>query len=172
MVLWESFQPKLKAAPIKGALRGREAARKNLAGRKRWDEIAVFKGLALQALPLRRSGGISAARSPLVRVVSRPWSRRRSCRRQNFVALPRGAGQGGRGERAVRFVLEGQGRSRQGERWFQALFARKEKRKARRAPGAKGASGSGTRGVLDEDARALVFEPNSASIAGANSCAV
>jgi transposase, IS5 family len=38
MVLWESFQPKLKAA------------RKNLAGRKRWDEIAVFKGLALQAL--------------------------------------------------------------------------------------------------------------------------
>ncbi|MFZ3327981.1 MAG: transposase [Methylocella sp.] len=50
MVLWESFQPKQKAAPIKGALRGREAARKNLAGRKRWDEIAVFKALALQAL--------------------------------------------------------------------------------------------------------------------------
>ncbi len=50
MVLWESFQPKLKAAPIKGALRGREAARKNLAGRKPCDDIAVFKGLALQAL--------------------------------------------------------------------------------------------------------------------------
>ncbi len=49
-LLWESFQPKLKAAPIKGALRGREAARKNLAGRKLCDEIAVFKGLALQAL--------------------------------------------------------------------------------------------------------------------------
>jgi transposase, IS5 family len=50
MVPWESFQPKLKTAPIKGALRGREAARKNLAGRKRWDEIAVFKAPALQAL--------------------------------------------------------------------------------------------------------------------------
>ena len=49
MVLWESFQLKLKAAPIKGALRRREAARKNLAGRKPWHEIAVFKGLALQA---------------------------------------------------------------------------------------------------------------------------
>jgi hypothetical protein len=32
MALWESIQPKLKGAPIKGALRGREAARKNLAG--------------------------------------------------------------------------------------------------------------------------------------------
>jgi transposase, IS5 family len=50
MVLWESFQPKLKAAPIIGALRRREAARQNLAGRKPWDEIAVFKGPALQAL--------------------------------------------------------------------------------------------------------------------------
>ncbi len=50
MVLWESFQPQLKAAPIKGALRGREAARKNLAGRKPCDEILVFKAPALQAL--------------------------------------------------------------------------------------------------------------------------
>ena len=53
-----------------------------------------------------------------------------------------------------------------------SAFRPEGKRKARRAPGAKGASGSGTRGVLDEEARALVFEPNSASIAGANSCAV
>jgi hypothetical protein len=66
--------------------------------------------------------------SPLVRAVSRPWSRRRGCRRQDFVALPRGAGQRA-GGRAVRFVLEGQGRSRQGERWFQALFAWREKEK-------------------------------------------
>jgi hypothetical protein len=116
-------------------------------------------GVAGARQSLRRSGGISAARSPLVHAVCRPWSRRRGCRRQNFVALPRGVGQGGRGGRAVRFVLEGQGRSRQGERWFQALFARREKRKARRARGAKGASGSDARSALDEEARALVFEP-------------
>jgi transposase, IS5 family len=50
MVPWESFQPKLKAAPIKGALRGREAARKNLAGRKPSDEIAILTAPVVRAL--------------------------------------------------------------------------------------------------------------------------
>jgi IS5 family transposase len=50
MVPWESFRPKLKAALIEGELRTSGAARKNLAGRKPWDEIAVFKAPALRAL--------------------------------------------------------------------------------------------------------------------------
>ncbi|HEX3497069.1 MAG TPA: transposase, partial [Methylocella sp.] len=50
MVLWGSFQPKLKAAPIKGAPRGREAARKNLAGRKPCDEIAILTAPLVRAL--------------------------------------------------------------------------------------------------------------------------
>jgi hypothetical protein len=44
MVLWESFQPKLKAAPIKGAPRGREAARKNLAGTEIANPIFYWHG--------------------------------------------------------------------------------------------------------------------------------
>jgi hypothetical protein len=39
--------------------------------------------------------------SPLDHAVCRPWSRRRRCRHQNFVALSRGAGQGGRGTRVI-----------------------------------------------------------------------
>src|SRR5271165_3884157 len=50
MVPFESFRPKLQAALIKGALRRGEAERKSLAGRKPWDEVAIFKALVLQAL--------------------------------------------------------------------------------------------------------------------------
>jgi hypothetical protein len=50
-------------------------------------------GVAGARQSFRRSGGIPSSRPPLVRVVSRPWSRRRGCRRQSFVALSRGAGQ-------------------------------------------------------------------------------
>jgi IS5 family transposase len=35
---------------IKGGLRKSEAKRKSVAGRKPWDEVAIFKALVLQAL--------------------------------------------------------------------------------------------------------------------------
>lgn len=50
IVPFDSFRPKLTAALIKGLLRRNDAECKNLAGRKPWDEVAVFKALALHAL--------------------------------------------------------------------------------------------------------------------------
>ncbi|MGI8568287.1 MAG: hypothetical protein ACR2KT_04045 [Methylocella sp.] len=50
IVPFDSFRPKLKAAPIKGELRTSDAASKNLAGRKPFDEVAVFKAPAQRAL--------------------------------------------------------------------------------------------------------------------------
>lgn len=46
---FESFRPKLKAAPIKGELRRNDAERKSSAGRKPWHEVVIFKALVLQA---------------------------------------------------------------------------------------------------------------------------
>src|SRR6266550_2265984 len=96
MVPFESFRSKLKAAPIKGELRTSDATRKSLAGRKPWDEVMIFKALVLHALQsLRRSGGIPASRSPLVHAVSRFGTGGYGSRRQDFVALSRGAGKAG-----------------------------------------------------------------------------
>ena len=50
MVPFESFRSKLKAALIKDELRTSDATRKSLVGRKRWDEVMIFKALVLQAL--------------------------------------------------------------------------------------------------------------------------
>ena len=50
MVPWESFRSKLKAALMNGEVRTSDATRKSLAGRKPWDEAAIFKALVLQAL--------------------------------------------------------------------------------------------------------------------------
>src|ERR1700730_5426604 len=96
MVPFESFRPKLIAALIKGELRSgtQEFGGTQAMGRSRDPQGSGVAG-ALQSL--RRSGGISASRSPLVHAFSRPWSRRRGSRRQNPVALSPGAGQGGRG---------------------------------------------------------------------------
>src|ERR1700704_5783881 len=49
MVPFESFRSKLKAALIKGELRTSDATQE-LAGRKPWDEVMIFKALVLQAL--------------------------------------------------------------------------------------------------------------------------
>src|SRR4030088_803394 len=97
MVPFESFRSKLKAALIKGELRTSDATRKSLAGRKPWDEVMILKALLLQALlqSLRRSGGIPASRSPLVHAVSRFGTGGYGSRRQDFVALSRGAGKAG-----------------------------------------------------------------------------
>src|SRR6202045_111926 len=99
MVPFEFFRPKVIAALIKGELRRSEAERNSSAGRKPWDEVVIFKALVLQALY-----NLSDDQAPLVHAFSRPWSRRRGSRRQDSVALSRGAGQGGRGGRAVRSV--------------------------------------------------------------------
>src|SRR5438876_11647992 len=48
MLPFESFRSKLKAALIKGELRTSDATRKSLAGRKPWDEVMIFKALALR----------------------------------------------------------------------------------------------------------------------------
>ncbi len=50
LVPWESFRPKLKAALVTGGLRTAAADRKGRAGRKPWDEVLIFKALAVQAL--------------------------------------------------------------------------------------------------------------------------
>src|ERR1700704_2159692 len=49
MVPFESFRSKLKAALIKGELRTSDATQE-LAGRKPWDEVVIFKALVLQVL--------------------------------------------------------------------------------------------------------------------------
>jgi hypothetical protein len=46
-VSFESFRPKPEAAPIKGALGRSEAERLCAAGRKPWEEVAIFKGKIL-----------------------------------------------------------------------------------------------------------------------------
>src|ERR1700731_1320105 len=102
MVPFESFRSKLKAALIKGELRASDATRKSLAGRKPWDEVMIQgSGVAGALQSLRRSGGIPASRSPLVHAVSRFGTGGYGSRRQDFVALSRGAGESGRGGRAV-----------------------------------------------------------------------
>src|ERR1700731_2142375 len=116
MVPFESFRPKLIAALIKGELRSgtQEFGGTQAMGRSRDPQGSGVAG-ALQSL--RRTGGISGSRSPLVHAFSRPWSRRRGSRRQSPVALSRGAGQGGRGGkivRLVRWIPERQELSRQG----------------------------------------------------------
>jgi len=96
---------KVNAALIKGELRRSEAERKNSAGRKPWDEVVIFK-----ALVCRRSTISPTIRWNTSFVIASPscafsvWSWRMRFRRQDFVALSRGAGQGGRGGRAVRSV--------------------------------------------------------------------
>src|SRR5947208_2459647 len=103
MVPFESFRSKLKAALIKGELRMSDATRKSLAGRKPWDEVMIFKALVLQALyNLSDDQAEYQLRdSPLVHAVSRFGTGGYGSRRQDFVALSRGAGESGRGGRAV-----------------------------------------------------------------------
>jgi IS5 family transposase len=50
LVPWNEFRPKLKAALKAKGLRKSVAERKSPAGRKPWDEVAIFKALVLQAL--------------------------------------------------------------------------------------------------------------------------
>ena len=103
MVPFESFRSKLKAALIKGELRTSDATRKSLAGRKPWDEVMIFKALVLQALYNLSDdqAEYQLSRSPLVHAVSRFGTGGYGSRRQDFVALSRGAGESGRGGRAV-----------------------------------------------------------------------
>src|ERR1700716_3647852 len=103
MVPFESFRSKLKAALIKGELRTSDATRKSLAGRKPWDEVMIFKALVLQALYNLSDdqAELPASRSPLVHAVSRFGTGGYGSRRQDFVALSRGAGVSGRGGRVV-----------------------------------------------------------------------
>src|ERR1700726_3048351 len=105
MVPFESFRPKLKAALIKGELRRSEAERKNSAGRKPWDEVVIFKALVLQALYNLSDDQAEYQlrdRFSFIRFLGLELGC--GSRRQDFVALSRGAGQGGRGGRAVRSV--------------------------------------------------------------------
>jgi transposase, IS5 family len=50
LVPWETFRPRLKAALTEQGLRAAAAERKSAAGRKPWDEVAIFKALVVQAL--------------------------------------------------------------------------------------------------------------------------
>jgi len=110
MVLWGSFQPKLTAAPIKGAPCGREAARKNLAGRKPSNEIAILTAPVVRALDnlsgdraeYRLRDRLSLARFPGLGLED-------AVAGAKTLWLYRAALASGRGGRAVRFVLEGQG---------------------------------------------------------------
>ena len=104
MVPFESFRPKLKAALIKGELRRSEAERKTLAGRKPWDEVVIFKALVLQALYNLSDDQTEYQLPPLLRAFSRFGAGGCGSRRQDFVALSRSIGEGGRGKRAVRSV--------------------------------------------------------------------
>src|SRR3979490_3102747 len=103
MVPFESFRSKLKAALIKGELRASDATRKSLAGRKPWDQVMIFKALVLQALyNLSDDQAEYQLRDRLsVHAVSRFGTGGYGSRRQDFVALSRGAGESGRGGRAV-----------------------------------------------------------------------
>ena len=49
-VPFELFRVKLKTALIKGGPRRSDDDRKSGAGRKRWDEVLIFKVMVLQAL--------------------------------------------------------------------------------------------------------------------------
>ena len=50
LVPWETFRPRLKAALTEQGLRAAASERKSAAGRKPWDEVAIFKALVVQAL--------------------------------------------------------------------------------------------------------------------------
>jgi len=103
---------------MKGELRRSAAERKSPAARKPWDEAVIFKALMLQALS-NLSGDQTEYRLRDRLSFMRP------------VALSGGAGGGGRGGKVVRpprRLFEGQRLSRHGERWLQALFARREER--------------------------------------------
>src|SRR2546428_11891662 len=105
MVPFESFRPKLHTALIKGELRRSEAERKNSAGRKPWDEVVIFKALVLQALyNLSDDQAEYQLRDRLSFMRFLGLGRGCGSRRQDLVALSRGAGEGGCGGRAVRSV--------------------------------------------------------------------
>src|SRR5467141_3464048 len=95
MVPFESFRPKLQS----------EAERKNSAGRKPWDEVVIFKALVLQALyNLSDDQAEYQLRDRLSFMRFLGLGRGCGSRRQDLVALSRGAGEGGCGGRAVRSV--------------------------------------------------------------------
>ena len=106
MVPFESFRPKLKTALIKGELRGSEAERRNSAGRKPWDEVVIFKALVLQALYNLSDDQAEYQLRDRLSFMRFLGLEPGGCgsRRQDSVALSRGAGQGGCGGRAVRSV--------------------------------------------------------------------
>ena len=95
MIPWESLRPKLKASLI--TLRASDVARKSPAGRKPWDEVVIFKALVLQALyNLSDDQAEYQLRDRLsFNAVSLPGTRGCGSRRQDLVALSRGAGEGG-----------------------------------------------------------------------------
>src|ERR1700716_1618959 len=100
MVPFESFRSKLKAALIKGELPTSDATRKSLAGRKPWDEVMIFKALVLQALyNLSDDQAEYQLRDRLS--FMRFLGLELEDTGQDFVALSRGAGESGRGGRAV-----------------------------------------------------------------------
>ena len=103
MVPFESFRPKLKAALIEGELRRSESERKSLAGRKPWDEVVIFKALALQALYNLSDDQAEYQLRDRLLFHSFSWFGARGCGpgREDFVALSRSIGESGRGRRAV-----------------------------------------------------------------------
>jgi len=78
-VPWESFRSKLIAAADHRLASHERCDAQEFGGTQALGRIGDLQGSggtgALQSFG--RSGGISASRSPLVHVVSRPWSRRR-----------------------------------------------------------------------------------------------
>src|SRR5467141_1978276 len=105
MVPWESLRPKLKASLITGGLRASDVARKSPAGRKPWDEVVIFQALVLQALyNLSDDQAEYQLRDRLSFMRFLGLGRGCGSRRQDLVALSRGAGEGGCGGRAVRSV--------------------------------------------------------------------
>ena len=106
MVPFESFRPKLKAALIKGELRKSDAERKSSAGRKPWDEVVIFKALVLQALYNLSDDQAEYQlrdRFSFMRFLGLGLEDAVPDAK-NSMALSRGAGEGGRGGRAVRSV--------------------------------------------------------------------
>ena len=101
VVPWEEFRPLLERI-----WRKPDEAKKSRAGRKPMDVVLMFKTLVLSALYNLSDDQIEyQVRDRLsARTVFGPWSRGPGARRQDGVALSRGAGAGGQGGGGVRAV--------------------------------------------------------------------
>ena len=101
VVAWEEFRP-----PLERVWRKPDAERKSRAGRKPMDAVRMFKTLVLSTLYNLSDDQIEyQVRDWLsARTVSRPWAGGPGARRQDGLALSRGAGAGGHDGRAVQAI--------------------------------------------------------------------